>query len=99
MTDSLEIRHLDKGQWVIRELTMRQFLSLLFGYCSAISMILFLFSLIVPFLIGPDAKFEGASFLLQWVGFVIFLFLLFHMLVATFLGMYYLSDKMHRPEE
>lgn len=99
MKDPLEIRHLYKGQWVTRALTLRQFLSLLFGYCSAMSMVLFLFSLITPFLVGELPVLSAAGQFWSWIALIGFLFAFFHMLVATLLGMYYLSDKMHRPED
>jgi hypothetical protein len=87
---------LDKGKWEERYLTLRHFLSMLFGYCAVVSFCLFFFTIFAPIVseqlasAGVGIKF-GSEFI-----FFTFLFTLFHMITATLLGMYYLSDKMHR---
>lgn len=97
MAEALTIERLESGQWKTRDLTVRQFLSLLFGYCAVISLVLFLFSLIGPVIAPGVAQFVGPS--AQVFGrliFVCYMFVLAHMLTATIIGIYYLCDRMHR---
>ena len=98
MVSPPKISHFEQGQWIERLLTLRQFLSLLFGYCSVISFFLFLISIFVPSVFLTEACCKSDLF--YWgdrVFLIVFLFAFCHMLVATLLGLYYLCDKMHRP--
>lgn len=79
-------------------LTLRHFLSLMFGYCSLLSLILFILNVAVRFYSDfdgmrevPHADILGVLFLLAYGFFFMQLF------VITVLGLYFLSDKIHRP--
>lgn len=97
MVDPVRIDFLEEDVWRERHLTVRQFLSMLFGYCSMVSLILFLISLLSPLIAdGIASMIGGYSAMVSWLGFVAFLFLFFHMITATVFALYYLSDKMHR---
>ncbi len=81
-----------------QDVTPRHFLSLLFGYCCVVSLALFLLSVLVPILapniaamLGDYAEFFG------WIFLSLYLFLFFQIVLLTLLGIYYLSDKVHRP--
>jgi len=86
------------GETEINSLTRRQFLCLLFGYNSFLSVMLYLggeFAL----LLAPSIK-EALPLISHiWVveAFSLFYFiLLFCLLVAALLGLHYLSERMHR---
>lgn len=100
MADPPKIERYVRGRWEGPFiLTTRQFLSLLFGYCATISILLFLTAVVAsraqpigsPYAPLSEQIVNGAI-----IG--TFLFVFFHMIVATILGVYYLSDKMHRAE-
>ena len=81
-----------------QDVTPRHFLSLLFGYCCVVSLALFFLSVLVPILaqnvaaiLGVYAEFFG------WFFLSLYLFLFFQIILLTLLGIYYLSDKVHRP--
>lgn len=98
MKNPPEITHFVKGRWdTPKVLTTRQFLSLLFGYCAAVSIILFLVTVLSE---KANAINVGAAwsarFYLDYGISLSFLFVFFHMITASFLGIYYLSDKIHR---
>lgn len=84
--------------WRKVDVTPRYFLSLLFGYCTVISLILLFVSLFAPLLCLAfaiaDPKYG------EWLrrGFFFFyIFLGSQLTISTLLGVYYLSDKIHRP--
>lgn len=75
----------------------RHFLSLLFGYCCVVALNLFIFSIFVPQIAGGLADLLGNSALyISWLGLLVFLFFFYQVIIATLLGIYFLSDKMHR---
>lgn len=81
-----------------QDVTPRHFLSLLFGYCCVISLALFLLSVLVPILAPNVATIFGDyAELLGWAFLFLYLFLFFQIVLLTLLGIYYLSDKVHRP--
>ncbi len=97
MEEPVKITILSQGRWVERHLTLRQFLSLLFGYCGVISLLLFLVTLVSPIIsMGVATALGKASGIIGNLVLIVFSFLFFHMITATLLGLYYLSDKMHR---
>lgn len=81
-----------------QDVTPRHFLSLLFGYCCVVSLGLFLLSVLVPIL-APKvaAMFGGYAEFSGWIFLSLYLFLFFQIILLTLLGIYYLSDKVHRP--
>lgn len=81
-----------------QDVTPRHFLSLLFGYCCVVSLTLFLLSVLVPILAPNVATMLGEyAELLGWIFLALYLFLFFQVVLLTLLGIYYLSDKVHRP--
>ena len=80
-----------------QEVTPRHFLSLLFGYCCVVSLSLFLLSVLVPILAPNVAERLGDyAEILGWIFLSLYLFLFFQIVLLTLLGIYYLSDKVHR---
>jgi len=97
MTKPVELQILDRGKWKAKYLTVRHFLSMLFGYCSMASLTLFLFTILAPIIAGKLSELlGGSSDFVGWFGLAIFLFIFSHMLTTTVLGMYFLSDRIHR---
>ena len=79
------------------DVTPRHFLSLLFGYCCVVSLSLFMFTIMAPIIAVRVAEICGEyAELLGWFGLAVFLFLFFQVILSTLLGIYYLSDKIHR---
>lgn len=87
----------DGGDWENIDVTPRHFLSLLFGYCTSLSIFLLLVSIFAPFIakLVEIASCGWASFFLSTV-FVVFAFLLSQLILGTLLGVYYLADRIHR---
>lgn len=85
------------GDWENIDVTPRHFLSLLFGYCTSLSIFLLLFSIFSPFVakLIETAASNWASFLLSAV-FSVFAVLLSQLILGTLLGVYYLADRLHR---
>jgi len=85
------------GDWGNINVTPRHFLSLLFGYCTVLSIFLFLFSVFTGLFRSVldmlDHKLTEylASFLL-----FLFLSLISQLILCSLIGVYYLSDKIHR---
>ena len=91
------LKVLDRGQEKIMPLTMRHFLSLMFGYCSLLSLVLFLANVLVRYIAQNTnitdwiyAEYLGLSF------FALYIFFLMQLITTTLLGLYFLSDKLHR---
>lgn len=81
----------------IISLTRRQFVCFIFGYCSALSVLLFLMvmlsKMLQPWLVGliPGLLPYAKVALLAGLGSVFA-----HMMIITFWGLYYLTDRVHR---
>lgn len=79
------------------DVTPRHFLSLLFGYCCVVALNLFIFAIFIPQVAGGIANLLSSyAEYVGWVGLLMFLFLFYQVVLATLLGIYYLSDKIHR---
>jgi hypothetical protein len=81
-------------------LSRRRFLCFLFGYLSFMSLFLY-FGGSALVLLAPHIKaiFAGELFLfLKWVVVIVYIFLTSNMLVTTLLGLYYMTDRIHRRE-
>jgi hypothetical protein len=84
------------GSWENIDVTPRHFLSLLFGYSTAISIFLVIFSIFSPIL---SPALIAAMTDPEWVfkGFLaVFLFLFSQVMLGTLLGVYFLADQLHR---
>jgi len=87
----------DGGDWEKIDVTPRHFLSLLFGYCTALSMFLLTLSIFSPlFLTGVKAVFGSYSDCVLGVILTVFLVLLSQLILSTMLGVYFLADRIHR---
>lgn len=85
------------GDWEFIDVTPRHFLSLLFGYCTTISLLLLCVSIFAPFVLA-GVKAVASDWAGLCLGLIVFAFLvlLAQLLVNTLLGVYYLSDRLHR---
>lgn len=85
------------GEWETIDVTPRHFLSLMFGYCTTLSLFILCISIFAPF-IGQGISHLGLKITPMILSSVVFayLFLLAQLLVNTILGVYYLADRLHR---
>lgn len=94
MSNPPKIEILHHGHPQMIEMTRRRFLCVLFSYLTAISIFLVIVSRF-----GLYVSITGYSFVfLAWAGISIFFFLLWQMIIATILGLYYLGERLHTPQ-
>lgn len=80
------------------QLSRRRFLCFLFGYLSFLSFFLYLLGTIMN-LAAPEielslsSEYHGA---VKWVGTFVFLFIFYNLIITTLLGLYYMTDRIHR---
>lgn len=87
-----------RGQTVTERLTRRRFLSFLFGYLSLLSFILYLLGAFVD-LLEPNIVAlvpHGIIQLVRWTSLFIYLFFACNLVVTTLLGLYYMTERIHR---
>ncbi len=88
-----------QGQVIKEKLTRRRFLSILFGYCACISIILYIFGVLQAH-ISIAAPLDGWLHITNdWAhsaSWAIYLWLLCSLFVVTMLGLHYLIERMHR---
>lgn len=79
--------------------TRRRFLTSMFAYLTALSIVLSLVAMAV-LVLAPSIKVEwpGAAIKLHWAGLFGFLFALFQMTCVTFWGLFYLGERMLTPD-
>lgn len=81
------------------EVTQRHFLCLLYGYCCILSFLLFLVAVVAPVVApGLSAIFGATSQLGSYILSFIFLFFVFQSFILLLLGIYFLSDRIHRKD-
>lgn len=86
-----------RGTYQITNLSLRHFLSLMFGYCSVLSLSLFLSNVFIRhFANNSILRSYEISHYVGILFFVCFLFFLMQLVTITLLGLYFLSDKLHR---
>ena len=98
-----------KGRHDVEEdLTRRRFLTVLFGYCSFLSMILLPFGVAIRVFYTPNADkiSEAANFENEIYVFIpkiieasicfVYFWLIGSLMITTILGLHYLIDRMHR---
>ncbi|MGE8446143.1 MAG: hypothetical protein ACN6O1_07990 [Comamonas sp.] len=79
--------------------TRRRFLTAMFAYLTALSIIFSLTGIAALNLALPLAiEFPLAIVWLRWTGLACFLFLLFQMMLITFWGLFYLGERMLTPD-
>lgn len=96
--ESAKLTYYRAEKFWTEELTRRKFLSFLFGYCSFISIVLFItgvfaqlfhtgFKILIPlqFHMPLTAMFVAG-----------YMFIFFNLSITTFLGLFYLTDRLHR---
>lgn len=94
MANSPKIEILYQGNPLMIEMTRRRFLCVLFSYLTAISIFLVIVSRFFLMMSLPSEYFHSIC----WLGFVIFVFVLWQMITATVLGLYYLGERLHTPQ-
>lgn len=79
-------------------LTRRRYLTIMFGYLASISMVLTILVFFVTLLysIGVFPVAQIIFLTIYYLVVFIFFFIFIQMLLITFFGIYYLSDRMHR---
>lgn len=79
--------------------TRRRFLTSMFAYLTALSIVLSLMAMAV-LVLAPAFKqlWPMAVVWLYWIGFTTFLFALFQMISVTFWGLFYLGERMLTPD-
>jgi hypothetical protein len=90
-----------KGEWQSVEITTRYFLSMLFAYCSAVSVGLFLIGLVAAFFAGAIKLVLNPEYVDIVKYTFVFIYVLFfsHLVLTTMIGIYFLGDKIHRPND
>lgn len=94
MANPPKIEVLYQGNFLMVEMTRRRFLCVLFSYLTAVSIFLVIFSKIA---LSINLTTEYAVEL-SWVGVTVFFFVLWQMILATILGLYYLGERLHTPQ-
>ncbi|MCE7579433.1 hypothetical protein LZS94_18110 [Aliivibrio fischeri] len=94
MANSPKIEIYHHGNSMMIEMTRRRFLCVLFSYLTAVSIFLVLTSRIFLSLEIPEDYFIISA----WGGFLMFMFFLWQMILATVLGLYYLGERLHTPQ-
>lgn len=86
------------GSKYFEELTRRRFLCLLFGYCSFISIFLFLLGVFIKLFSDVFVLiiYSEYHFFLVILFLALYMFVFFNLIVTTLLGLYYLTDRIHR---
>jgi len=81
----------------VKDLTRRQFVCFIFGYCAALSVVLFIAIVLVK-MIQPTAVGMLPTSLpyLRAVTVAAFALAFSHLIVVTFWGLYYLSERLYR---
>lgn len=81
------------------KLSRRRYLTLLFGYLSAISIMSAVFIFIVRLVYAVKIVSVSAAIYnsVYYVVAFIFFFIFWQMIMVTLFGIYYLADRMHRP--
>lgn len=79
--------------------TRRRFLTSMFAYLTALSIVLSLLAMAV-LVLAPAVKqsWPAAVVYLHWIGLAAFLFALFQMISVTFWGLFYLGERMLTPD-
>lgn len=88
----------DEGRDVITALTRRRFLCFLFGYLAFLALALFI-ATAAALIVKPWAMTAIPPHLIPWargLATFVFMFGFWHMMTIALLGLYYLTDRLHR---
>lgn len=95
---SVTLRHTRAGVKYEEDLTRRRFLSFLFGYLAFASLVITVigvsYAVFDKFFLGDYKDIRPYLFSIFWV---FYTFLFGNVLSNTLLGLFYLTDRMHRP--
>lgn len=94
MANPPKIEILHHGSSLMIEMTRRRFLCVLFSYLTAVSIFLVLASRLCLSMEISSEYFHFASY----AGVIAFMFVLWQMILATVLGLYYLGERLHTPQ-
>lgn len=94
MSNPPKIEILHQGHPLMIEMTRRRFLCVLFSYLTAISMLIVLLVRIFLMLSISTDAFNWAAY----TGSILFFLLMWQMVLATILGLYYLGERLHTPQ-
>lgn len=97
----LRLEHKTHAETYFENLSRRRFLSLLFGYLSFISLTLYIIGYMYLvtdkyFLGGLPAHTRSYIFCGFWI---IYMFFISNIISNTYLGLFYLADRIHRPNK
>lgn len=90
-----------RGQTVAIELTRRRFLCALLAFLTAESLLLIL-SGILALVVAPSVKAVIPAQAQPWIviaSSTLYLLFFWQMLIVTFLGLFYLGDRIHQPDD
>ena len=89
-----------RGTQLTITLSRRRFLSYLFGYLAFMSLFLFITGVaLLTADITIDSKEINLSYICKLLGASVYFFWVYNTLVATLLGLHYLTDRIHRPTD
>src|SRR5262249_16773566 len=98
--DPPRLRQKFRGEWIERQLTRRQFLCFLFGYLAFLTLLISIGAIAVnivrPSLISLIVAKHWAVYL-KFGSLFLFLFVFWNLVTTTLVGLFYLTDRMHRP--
>ena len=83
------LNYLRRGKKETEILTRRRFISVIFGYCASMAIVLYIFGLCLLYARMSDPVFGS-------VAVAVFFWGLSSLFVVTLLGLHYLVDRMHR---
>ena len=101
-----QLRIIRGGDQITEPLTRRRFVVVLFGYCAALSGLVWMFGVFVlhvginhvdVFRVIDLAEFPGLAVILGWAFHAVYTWMLCSLLVVTLLGLHYLVERIHRP--
>jgi len=89
-----------QGKNILIDLTRRRFLCLMFAFLTAESLLLIIFGIFAQVLYVPGKAFICEIFhpLISNLLLLVYLFLFWQMVVASFWGLFYLGERLHQPD-
>lgn len=94
-----KLRRKVRGEYIDEELTRRRYVCLLFGYLALLGIILLLIGIILPDIVRLLTMISWlGEKSVQYAVLGLFAFLSGNLLSNTLLGLFYLSDRIHRDE-
>ena len=93
-----KLTYYQAGKFWQEKLTRRKFLSFLFGYCSFMSIVLFVAGVFAQ-IFHTGIKFvTPLQFHMPLTALFVagYMFIFFNLAITTFLGLFYLTDRLHR---